>query len=215
MRVVGGSARGKRLIMVPGDGTRPIVDRVKTSLFDVLRPRISGTHVLDLFAGTGSVGIEALSQGAASCTFIDLAPKAIATIKTNLKTTGFAGQAEVLRANGLDYLRQTERVFDVIYIAPPQYKNLWVEALERLADRPELLREPMANADVASEGAADHLPGLAVVQIDPKEYKSLGLGEINEVKRRRYGNTLLVFYERAVSAIQDDSADDRVDAVID
>ncbi len=199
MRVVGGTARGKHLIMVPGQGTRPIADRVKTSLFDMLRPRIAGTIVLDLFAGTGSVGIEALSQGAESCTFIDLAPKAIATIKTNLETTGFTGQAEVLRGDGLVYLRSTQRVFDLIYIAPPQYKNLWSLALDQLAQRPELLRS------AASAAEDDRAPGVAIVQIDPREYKSLDLGPIVEVRRKPYGNTLLVFYERAPGDDDDDS----------
>jgi 16S rRNA (guanine966-N2)-methyltransferase len=196
LRVVGGSARGKHLIMVPGEGTRPIVDRVKTSLFDMLRPRIDGTIVLDLFAGTGGVGIEALSQGAGSCTFIDLAPKAIATINTNLKTTGLADQAEVLRGDGLAYLRATERVFDLIYIAPPQYKDLWIAALEQLARRPEVLRAPATTADEES------MPGLVVVQIDPREYESTDLGMIQEVRQKRYGNTLLVFYERSNEALR-------------
>ena len=201
MRVVGGRARGKRLIMVPGKGTRPILDRVKTSLFDLLRPRVAGAHVLDLFAGTGSVGIEALSQGAAACTFIDLAPKAIATIKTNLQTTGLAGLAEVVRANGLDYLHRTDRVFDVIYIAPPQYKNLWARALERLAERPEVLRGAAETARAHAEGASEagEWPGVAVAQIDPKEYHTLELGALREVRRQRYGSTLLVLYERGSS----------------
>ncbi len=189
MRVVGGSARGKHLIMVPGQGTRPIANRVKTALFDMLRPRLEGMTVLDLFAGTGSVGIEALSQGAAFCTFIDLAPKAIATINTNLKTTGFADQAEVVRSDGLRFLCSTDRVFDLIYIAPPQYKNLWSDALGRLAQRPELLYTP-------ADGDDERDTGVAIVQIDPQEYDSLDLGSIHEVRRKRYGNTLLVFYER-------------------
>jgi 16S rRNA (guanine966-N2)-methyltransferase len=189
LRVVGGSARGKPLIMVPGQGTRPIVDRVKTSLFDMLRPRLEGMTALDLFAGTGSVGIEALSQGALFCTFIDLAPRAIATINANLKTTGLGERAEVWQGDGLKFLRSTDRVFDLIYIAPPQYKNLWSDALGRLAQRPELLYTPADDDD-------ERYPGVAIAQIDPKEYVSLDLGSIHEVRRKRYGNTLLVFYER-------------------
>ncbi len=95
MRVVGGTARGKSLLVVPGRGTRPILDRVKTALFDILRPRLAGMRLLDLFAGSGSVGIEALSQGAAHCTFIDLGRDAITTIKKNLDSTGFAPNAIV------------------------------------------------------------------------------------------------------------------------
>src|SRR6059058_5044469 len=104
MRVVGGSARGKRLLVVPGRGTRPILDRVKTSLFDILRPRIAGMEMLDLFAGSGSVGIEALSQGAAFCTFLDLGRQAVATIERNLANTGFSDRAEVRRMDAFEYL---------------------------------------------------------------------------------------------------------------
>lgn len=180
MRVVGGKARGKPLRLVPGDGTRPIQDRVKTALFDILRPRLDGLVLLDLFAGTGGVGIEAISQGADFGVFTDAASKAIATIRQNLQTTGLADRAEVRQVDALVYLAQTDRQFDLIYVAPPQYKRLWVEALQRIADRPELWR--------AGEG-------LAIVQIDPKEYESLDLPGLVEARQKRYGNTLLVFYE--------------------
>jgi 16S rRNA (guanine966-N2)-methyltransferase len=195
MRIVSGSARGKKLIVVPGDGTRPILDRVKTSLFDILRPRIEGTKVLDLFAGSGSVGIETLSQGAAHCTFTELGPKAVATIKKNLATSGFSDRATVRQTDAFAYLRATEESFDLIYVAPPQYKNLWVEAMQQIARRPGLLRRP------AAESEEDEPSGMAIVQIHPKEYQSLDLGEIRETRQKRYGNTLLVFFERASDPI--------------
>ncbi len=191
MRVVGGSVRGQKLLVVPGHGTRPILDRVKTSLFDILRPRISGMHMLDLFAGSGSVGIEALSQGAAFCTFIDLGYKAVTTIKKNLASTGLADRGEVLHTDAFEYLRGTKKQFDLIYIAPPQYKNLWSEAMRHLNDRPDLLRPSPA------EPAADLSTGQVIVQIHPKEYRSLGLDNIHEMRQKRYGNTLLVFFERS------------------
>jgi 16S rRNA (guanine966-N2)-methyltransferase len=190
VRVVGGTARGKTLALVPGKGTRPILDRVKTALFDILRPRIEGMELLDLFAGSGSVGIEALSQGAAHCTFIDLGREAIATIKKNLESTGLSAQATVRQSNALDYLRTAAGPFDLIYIAPPQYKNLWIEALQHLDARPELLREPRPD-DVDGDSSS-----LAIVQIDPREYQSLDLGTFRETRQKRYGNTLLVFFER-------------------
>jgi 16S rRNA (guanine966-N2)-methyltransferase len=201
MRVVAGSARGKKLLVVPGHGTRPILDRVKTALFDILRPRIPGMDVLDLFAGSGSVGIEALSQGAAHCTFIDLGHPAVATIKRNLATTGFSDRAEVRQADAFAYLGGTARSFDLIYIAPPQYKDLWVEAMHRIAARPEVLRGPLA------EAGEEPASGLAIVQIDPREYERLELGEIREVRQKRYGNTLLVFFERS-SVSAPDAIDD-------
>ena len=189
MRVVGGSARGRPLLQVPGSGTRPIMDRVKQSLFDVLRPRISGMAVLDLFAGSGSVGIEALSQGAGCCTFIDSSHKAVATIKRNLETTGFLDRSLVLHTDGLQYLKGTTDTFDLIYIAPPQYKGLWTEALRLVSGQLRMASGP--GGDEEEENA----PGLVVVQIDPREYESVELGSIREVQQKRYGNTLLVFYE--------------------
>jgi 16S rRNA (guanine966-N2)-methyltransferase len=189
MRVVGGSARGKPLLVVPGRGTRPIMDRVKLSLFDILRPRIAGSDMLDLFAGSGSVGIEALSQGAATCTFTELAHAAVATIKKNLATTGLADRALVLKTDAFEYLKTTTKTFDLIYVAPPQYQNLWSEAMHLIADRPELLRAP------ALESGEDEAAAQVIVQIHPKEYRSLDLDNVREVRQKRYGNTLLVFFE--------------------
>jgi len=191
MRVVGGSARGKKLLLVPGQGTRPILDRVKTSLFDILRPRIADMDMLDLFAGSGGVGIEALSQGAASCTFTDLAYKAVATIKKNLASTGLADRAEVLHADAFDYLKATKKQFDVIYVAPPQYKKLWSDVMRQLDARPELLRQAPV------EPAAAESAGQVIVQIHPKEYENLDLENIHETRQRVYGNTMLVFFERS------------------
>jgi len=194
MRVVSGSARGKKLLLVPGRGTRPILDRVKTSLFDMLRPRIEGMHVLDLFAGSGSVGIEALSQGAAHCTFTDLGDKAIATIRSNLANTGFSDRAEVRQTDAFAFLRTTRKSFDLIYVAPPQYKNLWAESMRQIAARVDVLRGPAADTLDTDEYQE---PGLAIVQIHPKEYESLDLDSIREVRQKRYGNSLLVFFERS------------------
>src|SRR4051812_2660552 len=191
MRVVAGSARGKKLLVVPGHGTRPILDRVKTSLFDVLRPRLPGMTMLDLFAGSGSVGIEALSQGAEHCTFLDLAPRAVATIRKNLEITGFSDRAEVRQANALAYLKATDRSFDLICVAPPQYKDLWVAAMQQIDGRPGLLK----GTGTDGGSAEDRGSGLVIAQVDPREYRSLDLAALRETRQNRYGNTLLVFYE--------------------
>jgi 16S rRNA (guanine(966)-N(2))-methyltransferase RsmD len=191
MRVVAGSARGIKLQVVPGEGTRPIMDRVKTALGDILRPRLPGMHVLDLFGGSGSVGIEALSQGAAHCTFTELGHRAIVTIKKNLKATALSDRAEVLHTDAFAYLQTTDKTFDLIYIAPPQYKRMWIEALQILAGRPELLRRPAAD----TSGDSDQERGLAIVQIDPKEYEAFEFGTLTEVRQKRYGSTLLLFFE--------------------
>ncbi|MCB0311247.1 MAG: 16S rRNA (guanine(966)-N(2))-methyltransferase RsmD, partial [Bdellovibrionales bacterium] len=167
MRVIGGCAKGRKLKAVPGESTRPILDRVKTPLFDVLRPKLAGAVVLDLFAGSGSVGIEALSQGAAKCIFLDTAKAAIETIRDNLEIVDLVKAAEVRHTDAFSYLRSTSKSFDLIYVAPPQYKNLWVEALQTIAERPQILRAG----------------GTVVAQIDPKEYEILQLKELSESDR--------------------------------
>ena len=179
MRVVGGSARGTKLAAVPGDTTRPILDRVKTALFDILRPRLENMRMLDMFSGSGSVGIEALSQGAANCIFLDTARAAIATIYSNLDATNLRAQAEVRETDAFRYLRHTSHKFDLVYVAPPQYQALWVRALHDLAERPHLLN-----------------PGsIVIAQIDPDEYEALSLTTLRETQARKYGNTLLLFFE--------------------
>ena len=131
MRVISGSAKGRRLAAVPGDSTRPITDRVKESLFNIIGPEVQQSTFLDLFAGTGSVGIEALSRGAEAALFIDLNRRAVKTIYSNLKLTQLADRAQVIQGNAFSFLdRPANRQFDYIYIAPPQYKSLWLKALD-------------------------------------------------------------------------------------
>ncbi|MGC9360995.1 MAG: 16S rRNA (guanine(966)-N(2))-methyltransferase RsmD, partial [Anaerolineae bacterium] len=130
LRVIAGSAKGRKLVPVPGQGTRPITDRVKESLFNLIGPSIVGVRVLDLFAGTGSVGIEALSRGAAHVTFVDLAHPAIQTIERNLRETGLKDRAMVIQDDAFHYVKHyAGDPYDLVYIAPPQYRDLWDEAL--------------------------------------------------------------------------------------
>jgi 16S rRNA (guanine(966)-N(2))-methyltransferase RsmD len=179
-RVISGKAKGRRLKSVPGDTTRPIMDRVKQALFNILGPSVVEADVLDLFAGTGAVGIEALSRGAAFVTFVDSAPLAVKTIHENLAHTGFSEQAEVLRADAFNILKRDDLdPYTLVYIAPPQYANLWRRALEALDQAPHLL-EPDA---------------LIIVQIDPKERQDLALKHLHPYDERTYGNTLLWFFE--------------------
>src|SRR5713226_3567803 len=105
MRVVTGEAKGRKLKGPKTAGTRPIIDRVKTALFDILAARVEDARFLDLFAGTGSVGIEALSRGAASATFIELDHQALAIVRENLQITGLADRAETIHADAFKYLQ--------------------------------------------------------------------------------------------------------------
>jgi 16S rRNA (guanine(966)-N(2))-methyltransferase RsmD len=186
MRVISGSAKGRKLKKVPGDTTRPIMDRVKENMFNILGQGVRQTRWLDLFAGTGQVGIEALSRGPAEVVFTDNARQAIKTIHDNLQTTQLSGNAKVLSVDAFAYLRQfTDRPFDIIYVAPPQYKGIWLEVLAILDERPSHFLTP---------------DGLIIIQIDPKEYQPLDLKNFQLDDQRRYGNTQLDFYERLVEA---------------
>lgn len=179
MRVISGKAKGVRLKRVPGDSTRPIMDRVKENLFNLLGD-VFEERWLDLFAGTGQVGIEALSRGAAEVVFIDKVWPAIKTIQENLQATKLTARATVLQTDAFAYLRQNKRPFHLIYVAPPQYAGLWLDVLHLIDDN------PAANL---SEN------GVVVVQIDPKEEEETILNHLKLYDGRRYGNTLLNFYD--------------------
>ncbi len=157
------------------------MDRVKEALFNILGDTVDGATFLDLYAGTGSVGIEALSRGAAEAVFVENAGPAIRTIQENLKTTGLEDRARIVRQDVRDYLRQAEpEPFEYIYVAPPQYQNLWLDTLLLIDSHPDHL-EP---------------DSLVIVQIDPQEQQDVTLNVLVPVDERRYGNTLLWFFER-------------------
>jgi 16S rRNA (guanine966-N2)-methyltransferase len=180
LRVIAGSAKGRRLRSVPGDTTRPITDRVKEALFNIVGADATDSRWWDLFAGTGAVGIEALSRGASFVRFSDLNRLPIDTIKANLSTTGLASRAEVRRGDAFNLLSTSpDMQFHYIYIAPPQFHQLWSQALLALDERAGWLVED----------------GWAIVQIAPGEYRQLPLSALQEFDRRKYGSTLLVFYE--------------------
>lgn len=184
LRVIGGDAKGRRLRLVPGGATRPIGDRVKGALFNILGPDIEQSVFLDLFAGTGSVGIEALSRGAQRAVFLDSNPHAIRTIEANLAHTGYLERAKVYRQDAFAFLAQsTAHQFDYVYVAPPQFKDIWQRAIRKLAANPQIL-----NPDA-----------WVIAQIHPNEYLELDLKEFVEFDKRRHGSTMLVFYEFTAS----------------
>lgn len=185
MRVISGSAKGHRLQSVPGEGTRPITDRAKEALFSILGHWIEGRYVLDLFGGTGAVGIEALSRGAEHVQFVDRSRAAVRTILQNLTHCRVAERATVTRRDSFDFIERFEgEPFDLVYIAPPQYQKLWEKALSAV--------------DASSKMLVDE--SVVIVQIDPKEETPIALENLLEFDRRRYGSVLLVFYEVAEAA---------------
>lgn len=181
MRVATGEAKGRRLKGPVDKGTRPIIDRVKQALFNILSTRVEDARFLDLFAGTGSVGIEALSRGAAHATFIELNHKMLPVLRENLRITGLADRAETLRADAFKFLQSTVTPYDMIYVAPPQYQEMAARALALLDGSPLL--------------AVD---GIVIVQIYPKERPGVAavpLARLVLTDERRYGSTLLLFYQ--------------------
>ena len=181
MRVISGKAKGRRLKRVPGDSTRPIMDRVKENLFNILGDFIPGSRWLDLFAGTGQVGIEALSRGAEEVIFVDNVRAAILTTKDNLVHTQLAGNATVLHMDAFRFLESPRGApYDVIYVAPPQYMQMWEKVVTIVDGKPFNYLEP---------------DGFLIVQIDPNEYRELALEGLVIYDQRRYGSTMLCFYE--------------------
>lgn len=179
-RVIAGKAKGRKLKLVPGNSTRPIMDRVKEALFSILSDVIPNSTFLDLFAGTGAVGIEALSRGAQFVRFIDNDKIAIRTIHENLKQTQLTENAEVLHTNAFGYLKRPHPTqFEIVYIAPPQYKMIWKDALMELDANPAHLFPD----------------ALVIIQIDPNEVEELALKNLHLYREKQYGNTLLQFYE--------------------
>lgn len=179
MRVIGGSAKGVQLQAVPGKGTRPISDRVKEAVFNILGTEVASARVLDLFAGTGSVGIEALSRGADLVVFVEKHGRAAATIRSNLRRTRLLDNARIVQADVFKFLDCEPEPFSLIYVAPPQYQGLWSKTLISLDTHPGWL-EP---------------DGIVIVQIFPKELETLALTTLQVFDQRRYGSTLLTFYE--------------------
>ncbi len=181
MQVTTGTAKGRKLLSVPGDSTRPITDMAKQALFNILGGDVQEATWLDLFAGTGAVGIEALSRGAASVTFVDRLAAAIEIIHQNLINTKLQANAKVNKQDAFGYIgSQANANFDFIYIAPPQFQSLWSKALRAIDQHVGWLSDT----------------GTVIVQIAPSEFEGLVLDKLELVEQRKYGQTLLCFYER-------------------
>jgi 16S rRNA (guanine966-N2)-methyltransferase len=178
-RVIAGTARSIRLD-APGPGTRPLADRVKEALFAILEPEIEGASFLDLFAGSGAGGIEALSRGAVHATFVERDARAIQTIHANLERTGFAnvGRATIVCADALAWLADREDVFDLALVDPPYREPATlVTALEAIGPR------------VAPDGRV-------VAKHFWRDAPPASIGLLASERVRRFGETALTFYRR-------------------
>ncbi len=158
MRVITGTARGRRLKELEGMETRPTTDRVKEGLFSILQFHIEGRRVLDLFAGTGQLGIECLSRGAASCVFVECRSDAVKLIRENLKACDLSDRAQVVAGDSISYLQSVRTPFDLIFLDPPYAAGLLEPVLAHITKFDILAPHGI----IAAEHPADMtLPALA------------------------------------------------------
>ena len=182
MRVISGSARGRRLKELQGMDTRPTTDKVKESLFNIIQFEIEGRRVLDLFGGTGQLGIEALSRGADHCTFVDMRKEAAALIRENLKLTGLSERSRVVQGDALSFLSSCGEKFDVILLDPPYHTELLEKSVKRITEF-DILRE---HGIMICESAAEReLPALPPPYERGREYR---YGKIRLTVCRRAGS---------------------------
>jgi 16S rRNA (guanine966-N2)-methyltransferase len=182
MRVVSGSKKGHPLQAVPGKGTRPTVDKVKESVFNMIGPYFNGGSALDLYAGTGGLGIEALSRGMDRCIFVDANRRAVTVVRDNLSSTGLKEQAEVFcnDANrALKALIKRELSFDVVFLDPP-YAEQEIESQIAIMDVHSLLHE--GSLVVAEHSSADILPE--------------NIGSVVKIKETEYGQTTITVFRK-------------------
>ena len=175
MRVITGTARGRKLKTPIGYDVRPTSDQVKEAIFNIVQFDVEGRRVLDLFGGTGQMGIEALSRGAAKCTFVDADSKAVAVIKSNLEHTKLADMGAVAQMDAFSFLRMSPEVFDVVILDPPYGVGLLQKALASLDGK-------------LAEGA------LIVCEFPAKEELPENAGGLSLFKRYKYGKTELAVY---------------------
>ncbi|RKQ37379.1 16S rRNA (guanine(966)-N(2))-methyltransferase RsmD [Oceanobacillus halophilus] len=183
MRVIAGEFKGRQLKSVPGKSTRPTTDKVKEAVFQVLGPFFNGGKVLDLFAGSGSLGVEAISRGIESGVFVDKHPKAIHTIKENIKTCKLEDKVEVFRTDAFQAVKASAKrglVFDLIIIDPPYGKVNYVKLIN------QIIQFNLINED-----------GLIYCEHDPKEDFN-GVNEnLNLLKQDNYGGTIgITIYQK-------------------
>ncbi|MEA3485412.1 MAG: 16S rRNA (guanine(966)-N(2))-methyltransferase RsmD, partial [Candidatus Aerophobetes bacterium] len=175
----GGKARGRRIKSPKAGFTRPLLSRVRKSLFDIIGDGIKGGSFLDLYAGSGAIGIEALSRGAKKTVFVEKSLLCVRTIRENLILCGFISRASIWQKDVLDFLPlllEREK-FDFIFIAPPYYKELQDRTLNIIEGR-------------------DINKAMVIAQHSPQEEINLTRSNIEVVKQKRYGNTILTFLRR-------------------
>lgn len=184
MRVISGKSRGKKLVALEGDNTRPTLDRVKEAMFNIIQFNIKDATVLDLFAGTGALGIEALSRGAKEAFFCDKVPEAIKVIKQNVTNTNNLDKSVIINKDYNEVLRklavQSKKV-DIVFLDPPYKTNLAIESLQKII-MSNLLTED----------------GIVIIETNDinKEKDILKIEDVEIFDKRKYGNVWLMFIRK-------------------
>ena len=175
MRVITGSCRGKKLKTLEGLETRPTSDMVKEAVFSAVQFDVPGASVLDLFAGSGQLGIEALSRGADHCVFVDRNPEAVQIIKENISDCGLNGKTRVLNMESLEYLKVAKKGLDIVFVDPPYRQGLVEKSLLSVADK--------LNAG-----------GLVVCEHEKELTLDDSFGPLVLKKRYKYGKTAVTIF---------------------
>jgi 16S rRNA (guanine966-N2)-methyltransferase len=180
MRIISGRAKGRKIISPEGMGTRPTLDRVKESIFDIIQNNVYDTKVLDVFAGTGSLGLEAASRGAKECYLVDKSPDTFKFLKQNIVNLQFEDICKCFNMDSYSALIEFAAkgiVFDLIFIDPPYLKDMIPPAIKIIEEKNILAKD-----------------GLIVTKIDTKEILFQGTENIVLINHKKYGNTTICFY---------------------
>jgi 16S rRNA (guanine966-N2)-methyltransferase len=179
MRVTGGIGRGQRLKVPAGSGVRPTSDKVKQALFNILGDRVIDASFLDLYAGAGGIGIEALSREAGSVVFVDSSRESLSVIKKNIEQTGFGERAQVVPAKAESYLKKQSGPYDIVFLDPP-----YAEDMQPILDL-------IAGSGIVKTG------GIVVAEHFKKQPSPEKVGDLVLYREARYGDTVLAFYKMA------------------
>ncbi len=175
MRVITGTARGRKLEQLEGNDVRPTTERVKEAVFSIIQFNIEGRKFLDLFAGSGQMGIEALSRGASRAVFVDSSKDSIDIIKRNLQTTKLEECSRVFRTDSISYLKSCRETFDLVFLDPPYESGLLETAIQNIEK-------------VMNKG------GTVICESPVKQDLPEGFGEFVKLKEYRYGKIKITTY---------------------
>ncbi len=174
MRVISGKVRGLKLIAPPGEDTRPTLDRVKEAVFSMILPFIMDAKVLDLFSGSGALGIESLSRGALRAVFVDNSIDAINCIRTNVNSAKFSEVSLILQKDSIVFLKDNKESFDIIFLDPPYLRNMYTETLENILKNNALSQDGIIVLEYDHEVVNFTIPdGFSVVK--EKKYGRVGV----------------------------------------